>query len=74
MPKTGIGKNAKRGAKVAQEKVRHLVIDFLKKKKGTQRKAAELFGLSLNGVQRIWSVVYKVVKKLQASNRLRFGN
>jgi transposase len=54
MPKTGIGKNAKRGAKVAQEKVRHLVIDFLKKKKGTQRKAAELFGLSLNGVQRIW--------------------
>jgi hypothetical protein len=29
MQKTGIAKYAKRGAKVAQEKVRHLVIDFL---------------------------------------------
>jgi hypothetical protein len=64
MPKTGIGKNAKRGAKVAQEKVRHLVIDFLKKKKGTQRKAAELFGLSLNGVQRYGDVTKKKVSEV----------
>ena len=54
MQKTATGKNAKRGGKVAQEKVRQLAIDFLKKKKGTQNQAAELFGLSLNGVQRIW--------------------
>ena len=54
MEKTLTGKNARRGGKSAQEKVRHLVTDFLKKKKGTQKKAAELFGLSLNGVQRIW--------------------
>ena len=54
MQKTETGKNAKRGGKEAQEKVRQLVIDFLKKKKGTQKQASELFGLSLNGVQRIW--------------------
>ena len=54
MPKAKTGKNAKRGGKVAQEKVRQLVIDFLKKKNGTQLQAASLFGLSLNGVQRIW--------------------
>lgn len=54
MQKTGTGQNAKRGGKAAQEKVRELVIDFLKKKKGTQKQAAELYGLSLNGVQRIW--------------------
>lgn len=48
------GQNAARGNKAAQEKVRQLVIGFLKKKKGTQKQAGELFGLSLNGVQRIW--------------------
>lgn len=54
MQKTNTGKKASRGPKAAQEKVRHLVVDFLKKKKGTQKKAAELFGLSLDGVHRIW--------------------
>lgn len=44
----------KRGSKDAQEKVRLLVVSFLKKKKGTQGKAAELFGLSLDGVHKIW--------------------
>jgi transposase len=48
------GQNAARGNKAAQEKARQLVIDFLKKKKGTQKQASELFGLSLNGVHRIW--------------------
>lgn len=48
------GQNAARGNKAAQEKARQLVTDFLKKKKGTQKQASELFGLSLNGVQRIW--------------------
>jgi len=54
MVKTNTGKNASRGANAAQEKVRLLVVDFLKKKKGTQKSAAELFGLSLDGVHRIW--------------------
>jgi transposase len=54
MSKTDTGKNLKRGSKVSQEKVRELVIDFLKKKKGSQKQAAELFGLSLDGVHRIW--------------------
>lgn len=54
MQRKGTGQNAERGNKAAQEKARELVTDFLKKKKGTQQQAAELFGLSLNGVQRIW--------------------
>lgn len=44
----------RRGNKDAQAKVRLLVIDFLKKKKGTQKKCAELYGITLNGVQKIW--------------------
>ena len=47
-------KAKKRGSQEAQERVRLLVIDFLKKKKGSQQKAADLFGLTLNGVQKIW--------------------
>ena len=54
MSKTIAGKNLRRGSKVSQEKVRELVIDFLKKQKGTQKQAAELFGLSLDGVHKIW--------------------
>ena len=47
-------KTIKRGTKDAQEKVRLLIIDYLKNKKGTQKKAGELFGITLNGVQKIW--------------------
>ena len=47
-------KGVKRGSQESQERVRMLVIDFLKKEKGTQQKAADLFGLTLNGVQKIW--------------------
>ena len=54
MSKANAGKNSKRGIKVSQERVRELVVGFLKKKKGTQKQAAELFGLSLDGVHRIW--------------------
>ncbi len=43
-----------RGNKESQEKVRLLVIDFLKKNKGTQKKSAELYGITLNAVQKIW--------------------
>ena len=54
MQKEKQSKARKRGSQDAQEKVRILVIDFLKKKKGTQQKAADLLGLTLNGVQKIW--------------------
>ncbi len=49
-------KGAIRGSKDAQEKVRQLVVAYLKKKKGTQQSAATLFGITLNGVQKIWKV------------------
>ena len=45
---------SKRGTKESQERVRLLVVNFLKKRKGSQKQAAELFGLSLDGVHKIW--------------------
>lgn len=44
----------KRGSKDAQEKVRMLVVEFLKKKKGTQQQCGDMYGITLNGVQKIW--------------------
>lgn len=43
-----------RGNKEAQERIRMLVVDYLKHKKGSQQKAADIFSLTLNGVQKIW--------------------
>lgn len=45
----------KRGTKDSQETKRYLVIDYLKKKKGTHKQAAELFGLSKSAVDKIWT-------------------
>jgi transposase len=49
-----IAKQKKRGTKDSQGRVRILVAAFLKNKKGTQQKASELFGVTLNAVQKIW--------------------
>lgn len=38
----------------AQAAIRKQVVEFLKKKKGTQQQAAEIFGLSKRGVEEIW--------------------
>lgn len=45
----------KRGTKDSQETKRVLVIDYLKKKKGTHLQAAELFQLSKSAVDKIWT-------------------
>lgn len=45
----------KRGTKDSQETKRVLVIDYLKKKKGTHLQAADLFQLSKSGVDKIWT-------------------
>lgn len=47
-------KTKKRGTKEAQARVRVLVVAFLKGKKGTQQTASELYGVTLNAVQKIW--------------------
>lgn len=59
-----------RGSKDAQEAKRYLVIDFLKKKKGTHRQAAGLFGLSKSAVDKIWTR-YKEAGKRGLSSRKR---
>jgi len=38
----------------AQATIREQVVDFLKKKRGTQSQALEIFGLSQSGVEKIW--------------------
>ena len=45
----------KRGSKDSQETKRILVIDYLKKGKGTHKQAADLFHLSKSGVDKIWT-------------------
>jgi transposase len=38
----------------AQATIREQVVDFLKKKRGTQKQASEIFGLSQSGIEKIW--------------------
>lgn len=45
----------KRGTKDSQETKRILVIDYLKKKKGTHQQAADLYHLSKSAVDKIWT-------------------
>ena len=47
-------KDGRYRAASAQATIREQVVDFLKKKKGTQNQASEIFGLSQSGVEKIW--------------------
>lgn len=44
-----------RGTKDSQETKRMLIVDFLKKKKGTHQQAADLFHVSKSAVDKIWT-------------------
>ena len=46
--------DARKLSPTAQEAIRFRVVDFLKKRKGTQRQAADFFQLSLWAVEKIW--------------------
>lgn len=63
-------KARKRGNKDAQEARRYLVVDYLKKRKGTHKEAPELFGLSKSGVDKIWTR-YKAKGRRGLSNKKR---
>jgi transposase len=60
----------RRGDKSSQETKRNLVVDFLRRGKGTQAKAAEYFALNIRTVRRIWAD-YKAYGKrgIQAKKR-----
>lgn len=60
----------KRGNKDVQEAVRLKVVAYLKKKLGTQKQAAEIFGLSIRSVNRIWAA-YKAGGKRAVENKKR---
>ena len=59
----------KRGNKDAQEVIRFKVVDYLKKKLGTQKQAAEIFGITERSVNRIWSRYNKGGKRSVAGNK-----
>jgi transposase len=48
------GQQKKRRSAEVQAAVRQQVIEYLKKNTGSQQQAAEILGLSLNGVHKIW--------------------
>ena len=54
----------------AQATIREQVVDFLKKKKGTQLQAADIFGLSKSGIEKIWRK-YKTGGKRGISKKKR---
>lgn len=60
----------KRGNKDVQEAIRLKVSAYLKKELGTQGQAAEIFGLSLRSVNRIWSN-YKIKGTRGLANKKR---
>lgn len=54
----------------AQATIREQVVDFLKKKRGTQNDVSEIFGLSQSGVEKIWRK-YKTQGKRGISEKKR---
>jgi transposase len=59
----------KRGNKDAQEAIRFKVVDYLKKKLGTQRQASEIFGITERSVNRIWARYNKGGKRSVGRNK-----
>jgi transposase len=59
----------KRGNKETQEAIRFKVVDYLKKKLGTQSQAAEIFGITERSVNRIWSRYNKGGKRSVTRNK-----
>ncbi|VAW12080.1 hypothetical protein MNBD_BACTEROID03-2867, partial [hydrothermal vent metagenome] len=64
------GKNKKRYGKQAQELIRFRVADYLRKKQGTQKECAAIFGLSQMAVNRIWAK-YKIGGKQALRSKKR---
>ena len=62
--------NKKRKNKQAQEETRYRVVAFLNKRMGTQKKAAELFGISERAVNKIWAQ-YKAGGKRSLQSKKR---
>jgi transposase len=60
----------KRKNKDAQEECRFRIVDFLKKKRGTQKQAAEIFSVTERAVNKIWSK-YKTGGRRSLLNKKR---
>lgn len=59
----------KRGKKEAQEAIRIRVVDYLKKRLGTQKQCAEIFGLTERSINRIWNRYKEEGKRGLASKK-----
>lgn len=60
----------KRGNQQSQEAIRFKVVDYIKKKLGTQKQAAEIFGIKQRSVSRVWAR-YKAGGKRLLHNKKR---
>lgn len=58
-----------RGSAEVQEAVRLKVVNYLKKKMGTQKQASEIFGLSIRSVNRIWARYKEGGRRLLTSKK-----
>ena len=56
-------KTTKRGSKDTQEAIRIKAVEYLRKKLGTQKQCAEVFGITERAVNRIWSKYKKGGKR-----------
>lgn len=59
----------KRGSKDAQEAIRIKVVEYLRKKLGTQKQCAEVFGITERSVNRIWSKYRQGGKRVLSSKK-----
>ena len=53
----------------SQAIIREQLVEYLKKRKGTQKQAADIFGLSRSGVERIWRFYKEVGKKVVVNKK-----
>ena len=53
----------------AQATIREHLVDYLKKKKGTQKQAAGIFGLSRSGVEKVWRFYRKIGKRVAVNKK-----
>src|SRR5438045_3535531 len=59
-----------RNSQQVQESNRLRIVEFLKKKKGTQKEAASIFGITERGVNKIWAR-YKIEGSRGMGNKKR---
>jgi transposase len=64
-----MAKQKKRNTQQTQEAIRIRIVEFLKKEKGTQKEASEIFGVTQRAVNGIWAKYKKGGKRILVSKK-----